>query len=197
MTTLGLIRHGVTDWNLEGRMQGQTDIPLNEEGIRQAMKLARRLADDGMGWDAIYSSDLMRASETARFIAEALNLGEVRRDNRLRERGFGLAEGLTPAERESRFGARLAELAGIETEEKVLERGKAFLDDILAMEANRILVVSHGGFMKRFFTLLVPDLPDVHIGNASLTIMKLIDGKWQVQLHNCMAHYETAIPAAE
>jgi len=166
MTTLGLIRHGVTDWNLAGRLQGQTDIPLNDEGISQAKKLARRLADEGMGWDVIYSSDLMRARETARYIRDSLRLGDIRIDARLRERGFGLAEGLTAEEREARFGDRLEELAGIEPEEQVLERGRQFLSEVMGRGENRILVVSHGGFLKRLFTLLAPDLPDVRIGNA-------------------------------
>jgi len=196
MTTLGLIRHGVTDWNLAGRMQGHTDIPLNETGIWQAKQLARRLADEGVRWEAIYSSDLKRASETARYICEALQLDEVRLDPRLRERGFGLAEGLTVQERAERFGPGLEE-AGVESAEQVLERCKQFLEDLLARGESRILIVSHGGFLWRFFSLLDPEMPDVHLGNASLTIMELVDGKWQVQLVNCTVHYEGAVPTSE
>jgi len=187
MITLGLIRHGMTDWNMEGRIQGHSDIPLNEAGIWQAKQLARRLADEGVRWEAIYSSDLKRASDTARYIRDALQLDEVRLDPRLRERGFGLAEGLTAKEREARFGPGL-EGAGIEPEEQVLERGRMFLDDLLTRGEKRILVVSHGGFLWRFFSLLDPQLPDKHLGNASLTIIKRINGEWRTELHNCTAH---------
>ena len=63
ITTVGLIRHGVTDWNNLGKAQGISDIPLNEDGIKQATALAKRLS--GEEWDIIFSSDLMRAEQTA------------------------------------------------------------------------------------------------------------------------------------
>lgn len=66
MTLIGLIRHGVTDWNYEYRAQGQVDIPLNDEGRRQAELLSKRMENEE--WDYIYSSDLSRALETAEII---------------------------------------------------------------------------------------------------------------------------------
>ena len=96
MTTLLLVRHGETDWNRDGRWQGQSDTPLNELGRRQARELAEQL--DGV--DVVYSSDLARARETAEILAERAGV-EVRLDPRLRERGFGAWEGLTLAEIES------------------------------------------------------------------------------------------------
>ena len=100
MTTLLLVRHGETDWNREGRWQGLSDTSLNDLGREQARVLAGTL--DGTV-DAVYSSDLNRARETAEILAEELDL-EVRLDPRLRERGFGSWEGLTTPEIEERFG---------------------------------------------------------------------------------------------
>ncbi|MBN1313409.1 MAG: histidine phosphatase family protein [Anaerolineae bacterium] len=91
MTRLVLIRHGKTDWNLEGRYQGQADQPLNELGRSQAEKLAEQLA--GQTFEAIYSSDLRRAQETARYLAEKVGL-QVQLETRLREVNQGEWEGM-------------------------------------------------------------------------------------------------------
>ncbi|GFR36901.1 putative phosphatase PhoE [Insulibacter thermoxylanivorax] len=188
MTILGLIRHGVTDWNAAGKIQGQTDIPLNSEGRRQAEVLADWLQQDGIPWDAIYSSDLQRAYKTASIIADTLQLPQVQIDPRIRERSFGHAEGLTAEERVARYGESL-EGAGMEAEERIIARGKQFLDDLLsAKSGKRILIVSHGGFLKRFNKLLIPDLPDAYIDNASLTIVKQEGNGWALKLHNFVAH---------
>ena len=95
MTAILLIRHGETLWNQQRRMQGQNDSPLTPNGIEQARKLARRLKD--VAFSALYSSDLGRARETARCIADATG-HEVVADRGLRERSFGIFEGLTNAE---------------------------------------------------------------------------------------------------
>lgn len=98
-----LIRHGVTDWNREDRVQGQSDIPLNSEGWQQAAILAERLVAEGVPVAAVYSSHLSRAAETARLVAAAFGL-TVAVDPRLRERNSGVAEGLCRHEVEMRFG---------------------------------------------------------------------------------------------
>src|SRR5687768_8927226 len=92
---LYLVRHGVTVWNTEGRLQGQTDTPLAPEGIEQAHKLAARLSLEKV--DAVWSSDLQRAYKTAEIIAMSHGL-EVTVSPVLREAGFGLWEGLTESE---------------------------------------------------------------------------------------------------
>ena len=92
MTTLLLARHGETDWNRELRIQGSSDIELNELGRQQAQFLAQELTDVEL--DAIYSSDLSRAKATAAAVAATHGL-DVSVDPRLRERSFGSWEGLT------------------------------------------------------------------------------------------------------
>ena len=90
-----LVRHGETTWNLEGRRQGQSDSPLTAIGLAQARAIADRLADERV--DALYSSDLTRALHTAAQIAVACNL-PVLPDARLREKSFGVIEGLRSVE---------------------------------------------------------------------------------------------------
>ena len=87
-----LIRHGETEWNAFGKFQGQTDINLSEKGRNQAKKLAEFFPVENL--DAIYSSDLSRAFETASFVAKKFNLN-VTKEPAFREMNFGLWEGLT------------------------------------------------------------------------------------------------------
>src|SRR5579884_1391455 len=96
MTDLLLVRHGETDWNAEGRLQGHTDRPLSDFGRRQAKELAERLSGERV--DAIYASDLARARETAEIVGERLGLPVVI-DPDLREKNWGSWEGLTGDER--------------------------------------------------------------------------------------------------
>lgn len=140
MTTLLLVRHGETDWNAEGRLQGHTDRPLNEVGRRQAATLAEQLAGDGIG--AIYASDLARARETAEIVATRLGL-PVALDPDLREKNWGSWEGLTAGERDA------VEFVG-ETTEAHRERTLAALRRICERHpGERVLVVTHGGSLRR------------------------------------------------
>jgi probable phosphoglycerate mutase len=94
-TRICFIRHGETDWNLARRIQGQTDIPLNETGRAQAQAMARNAAH--CDFTAIYSSDLSRAKETAQRIAETRGM-EIKTLPQLRERHFGIFQGITAQE---------------------------------------------------------------------------------------------------
>ncbi|CAG1000212.1 partial putative phosphoglycerate mutase, partial [Anaerolineae bacterium] len=100
MTMLCVIRHGETSWNSEGRIQGQTDVPLSTVGRAQARAVAALLV--GRNFDALYSSDLQRVVHTAQPAARALGL-PVRIDPRLRERHYGIFETLTYADAKIRF----------------------------------------------------------------------------------------------
>ena len=89
-----LLRHGETSWNAEGRLQGQTDIPMSEKGVRQIRQLGERLKEQSFHVTQIVCSPLLRARQTAEIIADALGLnGKVRYEELLTERSFGHLEG--------------------------------------------------------------------------------------------------------
>jgi probable phosphoglycerate mutase len=151
MTEILLIRHGETLWNREGRMQGQHDSPLTPLGLAQARQLARRLQN--LEFAALYASDLGRAHQTARCIADATG-HEIVADPGLRERHFGIFEGLTHTEIKVRhpelhelFARRLPDFAmpGGESAAQFMARCVGALEAIAARHADqRIVVVSHG-----------------------------------------------------
>lgn len=189
---IGLIRHGETEWNAAGRIQGQTDIPLNEAGIRQAQALAARLKAENRAWDAVVSSDLARARETARILADALGLPLLPPDPRIRERSFGLAEGTTEDERLNRWGAdwRSRDI-GQESDESVRNRALAFIADWRKARPDiRLLVVSHGSVLAVLLRALCSGLEDRRIGNMSLSILESSGDGWIVHLHNCSKHLD-------
>ncbi len=154
-TRFCLIRHGVTDWNYEGRAQGRTDIPLNAEGRRQAAAVAARVATEA--WDAIYSSPLSRAAETARIVAAETG-HEVQTDPRLMERYMGPAEGTTYYERQLRWpGLRLSEIPGVETSAEMAARGLEALREIAARHpGGRVICVAHGGLIRSVLDAVSP-----------------------------------------
>lgn len=122
MTRIGLIRHGSTAWNKEGRIQGHTDNPLDEEGLQQAEAIAERLS--GEHWDYIYSSDLLRARQTAEVIAAKLGLQVAGVIPGIREMNGGLLEGTTEQERVERWGTEWKSLdLGLESNESGKQRG--------------------------------------------------------------------------
>jgi broad specificity phosphatase PhoE len=143
MTTLLLARHGETDWNRELRIQGSSDIALNELGREQAAALAEELADVEL--DAVYSSDLARARATAEAVAATHGL-DVRLDPRLRERSFGSWEGLTREDiAEFPEGSRHDGESDAEVRARVLEA----IEEISRMHpGEQVLVVSHGGALN-------------------------------------------------
>ena len=150
MPTLHFIRHGETDWNAASRVQGMTDVPLSERGREQAEELATRLA----GWPigAVYSSDLQRALDTARPLADRLGL-ELVVDPILRERNFGAFEGLLDSEVEAQVDDSATfwrdpdtRPDGGESRREVWNRIVGFLDALLEdPPADEIAIVSHGG----------------------------------------------------
>ena len=151
MTEIWLVRHGQTDWNRSGRLQGQTDIPLNDVGQRQAQELAGKLA--GESFAAIYSSDLSRAYQTAEAIAAAVNL-PIQRDLRLREICQGEWEGMDLHQvikkyhvdvRESNNDAVHSRAPGGESVAEVAARMFAAAQEISEKHPNsKVLVVTHG-----------------------------------------------------
>lgn len=162
-----LARHGETSWNLEGRWQGQTDIALNATGRAQAQELARRLVTAGLAWVA--SSDLQRARETAAIVASELGIALGPADARLRERRFGLFEGLTREECETRHPEAWARYrsdsrllpTGAEPQEDVAARMRA---GVLALAregrgAGHGLIVAHGSCLRGLLATRLGRLP--------------------------------------
>lgn len=151
MTQFCLVRHGQTNWNLEGRYQGQSDVHLNENGRAQAKSLAKELK--GQTFAAIYSSDLTRAQETAEYIANGLGL-PVQIEPRLREINQGEWEGVLVEDIKARYAEiwsqRTVDPASVrppggETVGEVAERVYIALDDIARLfPTGRVLIVSHG-----------------------------------------------------
>lgn len=189
MTTIGFVRHGVTAWNKEGRAQGSSDIPLDEEGIEMAEHVAKRIV--GEQWDVIYTSPLIRAKKTAEIIAEGKPAIKLLEDNRLREFGGGQIEGTTEVERLEKWGPTWREMElGVEPNEDIISRGMAFVEDMKVTHAGqRVLVVSHGGFIKRLVGALVPgEKLGEKMDNTSLTVVELRDDENMCSLYNCTKH---------
>ena len=178
-TRLLLARHGETDWNRIGRWQGHADPPLNETGRRQAAELADRIAGDGIA--AVYSSDLVRARETARTVGERLDLRVVE-DPALREIDVGSWSGLTRAEVEQRFPQGYARWLGGEighdgeTREQLTERAlKATLLIATRHPGGRVLVVTHGGVIRALRRHAAGD-PGEAIVNCGTVPFELVEG---------------------
>jgi len=180
--TIYIARHGETDWNRRGRFQGRTDIPLNDAGRAQARALAERLASLQIG--AVAASDLLRARQTAEIVAETLAVPLVHIEPDLRERGYGVFEGLTREECVERYPEAWnafprAEPPLAEPRSEVVQRftrGMIRIVETVAVERPRLLVVSHGAAMRAFLEgalgLSVPPVPNatayevVHDGRA-------------------------------
>ncbi len=146
-TRVLLVRHGQSEWNAVGRWQGQADSPLSDLGRRQAREAARAIG----AVDAIWSSDLQRAAETAAIIAQEIGVGPVVLDPDLRERDAGEYSGLTRAEIEERFPGYLGSdrrPPGWEPDDHMLARSLRALRRIAAeVPGGDVLVVTHGGLV--------------------------------------------------
>ena len=191
MTKIGLIRHGSTFWNKEGRAQGHTDNALDEEGKQQAAAIAERLS--GEQWDFIYSSDLLRARQTAEIIAERMGIEIAGTIPGIREMNGGLIEGTTEAERLERWGSAWKTLdLEMETPEAARIRGSQAIRDIAAKHPGKnILIVSHGAILRHSLRELVPNLSvDEMLKNTSITRINQHEGDWSCELYNCVEHLD-------
>ncbi|NYF25509.1 histidine phosphatase family protein [Sporosarcina sp. JAI121] len=192
ITTFGFVRHGVTAWNKEGRAQGSTDVPLDADGIEMAEHVAARLS--GEQWDIIYTSPLIRAAKTAEIIARSKPGLPLVADNRLRESGGGLIEGMTESERVEKWGHSWRKLElGFEPQEEIVSRGIEFIEEMNELHPDkRILVVSHGGFIGRLIKELVPHKDfGTDLENTSITIIKLQKERNLCELFNCVKHLQS------
>ncbi len=155
-----LVRHGETDWNVAHRLQGSSDIPLNDNGRDQARAAAPQLARIAPV-KTIVSSDLSRALETAQIIADAMGASVVT-DPRLQERSYGVWEGLSEDVRRSQHGEEYARwerglelsIEGYEGHEAVAKRALAAVADHVTGDGTHVLV-SHGSTVRMLMSALL------------------------------------------
>ncbi len=196
---LVLWRHGRTEWNAEGRFQGQLDPPLDQEGRNQAVRAAPHLIAAGLQPDdtLVVSSDLSRAAETAATLTALLGV-PLKLDERLREHGMGSWEGLTRDEVAARFPDQFADWMagrpvrgrGGEEPEAVAERALAALTDLPT--AATAVVVTHGGTAGRLLERLL-QLGSDHrrvfgpLGNCAWSDLVVQGSRWRLMRHNSAA----------
>jgi probable phosphoglycerate mutase len=200
-TEIIAVRHGETLWNAAHRMQGQQDSPLSERGRAQAHALGARFVTEP--FDHLYSSDLDRAYQSAAAIA-ARTGHEIKIDIRLRERAFGIFEGLTSAEMAERHPAEYIKfrerdpdftLPGGECTRVFFDRAMACFNELGARHAGeRVVVVAHGMLLDALYRsacgmdLIRPR--DVDLFNASLNVFHFVRPRWEVISWGDCAHLD-------
>jgi probable phosphoglycerate mutase len=203
MIEIVLVRHGETDWNVEKRMQGHIDIPLNSVGLKQAAALGQALA--GESFDAVFASDLQRAIQTAQVIAVPRDL-PIQQDAGLRERCFGAFEGLRPQDIEVQYPQGYAHWRSLDVTarfpagERVAETLQEFYDrvgDALTRIAasghyRKIAIVAHGGVLDciyRHANGIALNIPrDFEMLNASINRLIWDEGRLQVMSWSDVSH---------
>lgn len=210
-TEFWVVRHGESTWNVDGRYQGQTDVPLSPVGILQAASLAERLT--GQNFAAVYSSDLLRASQTARAVAERLaGTPTVQLDPELREINVGELSGLLMTDIRQRFPEYLSALQndpwttrrpGGESMEDLFGRCGAAFHTIRARHpGQRVLVFTHGGVVRVAVGLALGGVPAnawarLSVMNTSITRVLLGDQSGMLLGFNDDAHLESLLEATE
>jgi len=202
-TTFVVVRHGETHWNIAGRLQGHLDSRLTPVGLAQAVALGARLAGEPL--DALYSSDLGRARETARPIAAATGLAPTF-DGRLRERTYGVFESLTWTEIEARYPAEFVRIASRDPT-YAMPQGESsiqFRERLLATFAELagahpggcVAVVTHGGVLGMLYRVacnLPLDAPRAYrLPNAGINRFAWREGRLELDAWADVAHLEVA-----
>ena len=199
MGTLLIVRHGETEWNAEGRIQGHTDIGLSENGAQQARSLGQRLADRQI--DVAYSSDLKRTSETARLALGDRNV-VLNETPRLREYHKGIFEGMTLTEIQTQFPDEYPKYLekdlsyapeGGETTRDVSTRMASIFQEIKAKHLDEtVLVVSHGGALRAAMVSLLGMSLEGNwsfvFGNCGLTMVDTFADNAVLRLFNDTSH---------
>ena len=197
------VRHGETEWNVTGRYQGQTDVPLSEKGRAQAEALGKRFADIHV--DEVYSSPLKRAYDTARAIAEPKGLS-IHKVDGIKELNFGEWDGLTKEQLTEQFGEAFVKyriepfhypMAGEGTLNRAKLRVGAALEDIkeeFRHTDKTIVVVAHGGILKLAIFYLL-DISSrlyrcIELDNTSLTIIDVEEDRCILRVLNDAHHLD-------
>ncbi|ENH96093.1 phosphatase YhfR [Gracilibacillus halophilus YIM-C55.5] len=187
MTTICLVRHGETDWNVAERLQGMTDIPLNDRGIRQAQACANYLKD--AAWDVIVTSPLQRARKTADIINQSLQVPLTELDE-CKERSFGDAEGMTIEKKNQKYKD-----APIPNQEDRATFRKRVLSGISKINqryhGQKVLLVAHGaviGTILREFTTSEMNAGHTKLLNACISNIAFHSNQWEVRNFNQVDH---------
>lgn len=184
MTTFSLIRHGETDWNLRNLVQGSTDIPLNQTGLRQAAEAVDRIKalDVDIDWSGVVSSTLSRARVTARIIAEGLELPLMDPIADLVERNFGSKEG-SDVDEIHRLHPRW-DFPEAEPNHLVFERAYNALENLRKQDESRsLIVVAHGGVFRDMLSR-ISGYRIGSIANTAVNMIEHVDGDWVVRMVN-------------
>ncbi|MBK3494925.1 histidine phosphatase family protein [Viridibacillus sp. YIM B01967] len=187
MTEICVVRHGETDWNALGKLQGVTDVPLNDRGIQQAKECGQFLKESE--WAAIFTSPLTRAKRTAEIINEQLQIPLIEIDQ-FKERAFGDAEGMDPEERLKAFPNK--QYTNQEHFDTVLARLRDGLAEIHEQYPNdRVILVAHGAVIHSLFTLLENgDIfpQQVRLANAGVSYITIQEDRWLLGDFNQSSH---------
>lgn len=187
MTEICLVRHGQTDWNFNQIVQGREDIPLNENGRKQAEQSAELLSQEK--WDIIISSPLSRAVETAEIIANKVGIPTVSLDERFIERNFGEASGKAiPLVREAIANEGVE---GIEKDVEIVERCfSAFQDIAKKYENKRVIVTAHSHTIKAILCGIAPSefTFRTHLDNACANYIEVTNNQYKVVRFNVSEH---------
>ena len=195
------VRHGETEWNAELREMGHLDSPLTPLGIQQAQALGHRLKN--LGFDALYSSDLGRAVQTAEIIGRICDK-PVQLNSSLRERHMGVFQGLTREEISEKYPEQMAAyerigfldlIPGGETAQERTDRSVRILTEIASRHPEQtVVVVTHGGFLTGFlgFVLGIPfsNGRRYRKENASFNAFEYLEPNWYLQTWNDISHLE-------
>lgn len=184
MTEVYVVRHGETDWNRQGRLQGQEDIPLNEKGRAQALACGREL--EKTRFQEIFTSPLSRARETAEKIAQ-FQACPVSQDTGLLERDYGVLSGLTLPQREAL--AATGRPDGMEPWESLAQRALSALNRCAdaAGEEGRALLVSHGAWINALLALLsghAIGTGKTVLKNTCVSVLRREGEGWQILSYN-------------
>lgn len=192
MTTICLVRHGRSEWNIKGLVQGRTDIELSDEGREQA-KIVGQYIKSG-SWKYIVSSPLKRAKETAVIISNQINISEIIDMPELIERDWGEATGLNWEENRKRFTDE--NIPGLEKWEDLQIRGVSALKRIVEMYPDKkVIAVSHGALIRAILEKISNGQTKLGIGkinNTSINIINYNNGQFEIEAYNAVAHLDEA-----
>ncbi|MDQ8022051.1 MAG: histidine phosphatase family protein [Moraxellaceae bacterium] len=202
-TQFCFVRHGETSWNSSRRLQGHVDIPLNANGVRQAQAAARLLG--GKTFDAVLSSDFARARVTAEFIAAVRGV-PVQLVTGLRERNFGVFQGLFPGEADLRYPIEQTRLrtrqidfvpSGGESLAQFATTVTETIRNIAARHAGgTVLCVTHGGVLDVIYRLAtgrpLESARDFAINNAGVSLVSHDKEVWRIDAWNDCSHLSSS-----